>query len=166
MSFKRSQNREKGAVMLEAAYVLPLVVLAGLFLLETVSYSMNSFAANDVLTDVHSQIISDVADVSNSPDGTASGYAVCTENRVVLDTSKSAELTAHVKEALEAKKVTFVSGQPLVASISARPISGFDVYVINFKGTANSLVLPDILEKFLPINVDTIVSIKDSCTSS
>ncbi|WP_178863531.1 hypothetical protein [Thiomicrorhabdus cannonii] len=157
---------QKGLVLLETAYVLPLVVLAGLFVLEVVSYSLNSLAANDVLTDVHTQIIADVADVSSSPDGIASGYAVCTGNKVVLDTSKSGELTTHVKGALEAKGVTFVSGQPLVASISARPISGFDVYVINFKGTANSLVLPDMLEKFLPINVDTIVSIKDTCTSS
>jgi hypothetical protein len=157
---------QQGAVMLEAAYVLPLVLAASLLIIELISYSMNSFVANDVLTDVHTQIISDVADVSNSPDGTASGYAVCTGNKVVLDTSKSAELTTHVKGALEAKGVTFVSGQPLAATITGSEISGFDVYVINFKGTANSLVLPTILEEYLPINVDTIVSIKDTCTSS
>lgn len=159
-------KRQRGLVMFEFAYVLPFFLAVVLFLIASVDYAMNSFAANDVLTDVHSQIISDVADVSNSPDGTASGYAVCTGNKVVLDTSKSAELTTHVKGALEAKGVTFISGQPLAATITGSEISGFDVYVINFKGTANSLVLPTILEDYLPINVDTIVSIKDSCTSS
>lgn len=158
-------KKQRGLVMFEFAYVLPIFLAVVLLLVASVDYALNSFAANDVLTDVHSQIISDVADVSNSADGAASGYAICSSGKVALDTGKSGELTTHVKQALEQKGVTFVSGEPVAATMTSTPIAGFDVYVLNFTGTANSLVLPDMLEKFLPINVDTIVSLKDTCQS-
>lgn len=151
--------------MLETAYVLPIVLGVILFVVETVAFAMNSFAANDVLTDVHTAIIADVQTVSNSADGAATGYAICEAGKVKLDVSKQSQLTEHVKTALEATGVEFVAGQPAQASISLSSVAGFDVYVIGFTGTANSLVLPEMLVQFLPMNVDTIVSIKDSCNS-
>ncbi|MDX1347244.1 MAG: hypothetical protein R3189_03215 [Thiomicrorhabdus chilensis] len=130
---------------------------------------MNSFAANDVLTDVHSAILSEVSDVSNLASGgslsPAPVYAFCSGGKVMLPTGANAVLKAHVQQALEEKGVTFNSEEPISATFTNSTISGFDVYVLNFTGTANSLLLPEMFEVMLPMSVDTIISIKDSCNS-
>ncbi len=155
--------------MLETAYVLPLVLAVTLFIVEVVAFSMNSFAANDVLTDMHSVILSEVSDVSNLASGdtltSAPLYASCSSDQVVLQTGSNALLTAHVKGALELKGISFDVSQPLSASFTSHVVSGFDVYVVNFTGVANSIVLPEFFNVFLPINVDTVISIKDTCVS-
>ncbi|MDG6774897.1 hypothetical protein QCB45_11180 [Thiomicrorhabdus sp. ZW0627] len=155
--------------MLETAYVLPFVLAVILFVVEIVSYAMNSFAANDVLTDVHSSILSEVSDVSNLEPGQSLSYtpiyASCSSGKVVLPTGVNGTLTNHVKTALENKGVTFKAGEPISATISSSSVSGFDVYVIDFKATANSLILPAVFEVMFPMSVDTVISLKDSCTS-
>ncbi|MDG6779048.1 hypothetical protein QCB44_10060 [Thiomicrorhabdus sp. zzn3] len=166
MNRKFNQKREKGAVLLETAYVLPVMIGVILFLIEATSYALNSFAANDVLTDVHAAIVSEVEAVSNKEPGQTVSptpvYVFCDTDKVVMLPDSDAILQAHAKEAMEAKGITFV-GQP-TATISSNIVGGFDVYVINFTGTATPLVLPDMFEQGLPMDVDTIVSIKDSCT--
>jgi len=155
--------------MLETAYVLPVMLAVILFVVEVVAFALNSFAANDVLTDVHSAILSEVSDVSNLASGAslspAPVYASCSGGKVVLPTGANAILKTHVQQALEEKGVVLNSEEPITASFSSSTISGFDVYVINFTATANSLLLPEMFEVMLPMSVDTIISIKDNCTS-
>lgn len=155
--------------MLETAYVLPIMLGVILFVVEIVAFAFNSFAANDVLTDVHSAILSEVSDVSNLASGASLSpspvYASCSGGKVVLPTGASAVLKAHVQQALEEKGVTFNSEEPISATFTNSTISGFDVYVLNFTATANSLLLPEMFEVMLPMSVDTIISIKDNCTS-
>ncbi len=155
--------------MIEAAYVLPVILAVMLFVVEIVSYSMNSFAANDALTSIHSAILSEVSDVSNLAQGDtldpAPLYAKCNgSDQVELIATSNVSMTTLVKGVLEAKGVSFNTSQPISVSISESSISGFKVYVINFTAVANSLVLPDVFEEFLTIDVDTVVSIKDACT--
>ncbi|WP_373020448.1 hypothetical protein [Thiomicrorhabdus sp.] len=161
-------NRQRGAVMLETAYVLPIMLGVILFVVEAVAYAMNSFAANDVLTDVHSAILVEVSEVSNlaagaTPDPSIKYVECGSTGKVALKSTAGAELTTFIKQSLETKGVTFDASQPIAATVTNSTISGFEVYVINFKATANSLVLPSVLEAMLPMSVDTIISIKDSC---
>ncbi len=154
--------------MLETAYVLPVMVGVLLFVVEVVAFSMNSFAANDVLTDVHTAILTEVSAVSNFDSDTDAPispvYAFCDGSNVKLNTGSNPSIANLVETTLATKGIAFLSGHPAIATITPSVVSGFDVYVINFSGVANSLVLPEMLEVFLPINVDTIVSIKDSCS--
>ncbi len=155
--------------MLETAYVLPLVLGVMLFIVEVVAFAMNSFAANDVLTDVHSAILSEVSGVSNlAVNGVLDPpplYASCDGKSVVLPVGENLLLTNHIKSALEVMGVSFNTDYAVTASITVAPVTGFNVYVINFNAVPNSLVLSGALGAFLPINVDTVISIKDSCTS-
>jgi hypothetical protein len=162
--------------MLEVAYVLPIVVFAILLIVEAVAFAMNSFAAYDVLTDVHTAISSEVSDVANfTPTAGASGlsptplYAICDDGQVKLPVGDNTALTAHVKGALKAKGVVFVTSKPSLppsANITVTDLSGFHVYVIKFQAVANSVVMPNFLSVLLPMEVNTIISLKDTCTPS
>ena len=158
---------QHGAVMLETAYVLPLVLGVMLFTVELIAFALNSFAANDVLTDMHTNILSEVSEVSGLDVGAVLGftplYASCVANEVVLPEGDNAAIAKVVKDSLATKNITFSSSHPATATVTKSVISGFNVYVVNFTGVANSLVLPEFFEVLLPINVNTIVSIKDSC---
>ena len=156
--------------MLETAYVLPVMIAVVFFTVEVIGYAMNSFAVNDVLTDVHSTILSEISEVSNLEAGqtldSSIKYASCGSNdKVELPTGVNSSINNIVKTALALKHITFTASDPGVTKITKSVVSGFDVYVVNFSGTANTLVLPDMFSILLPINVDTVISVKDSCES-
>lgn len=164
-------KKQRGAVMLETAYVLPLVLGVILLVAELVIYALNSFAVNDVLTDVHTEIIREVQEVGNLDPGAALGFtpvfASCSEdNKVVLAEDKGPEIANIITSSLSKKNVTFLSSRPATVTIEREEVSEFSVYVITFSGVANALVLPEFLNVLLPISVTTIVSIKSSCTPS
>lgn len=165
--FTPRKKKQQGAVMLETAYVLPIVLAAILFVVEVTSYALNSFAANDVLTDLHTAIISEVEAVSNKEAGQTLSpepiYAFCDGSQVALRPDSATNLKAHIQAAMEAKGVT-IDGTSIAATISKNEVGGFDVYVINFKGTPATRIVPDMFGEMLKIDVDTIISLKDSCT--
>lgn len=157
---------QHGAVMIEMAYVLPLVLGVTLFTGELISYALNSFVVNDVVTSMHTSILSDVSDVSNWSGGGVldTTFAECSgSNKVVLKANANTTISNLVTSALATKNITFLSSSPATIVVTKSVISGFDVYVINFTGATNSLILPEYLEVLLPIRVNTIVSIKESC---
>jgi hypothetical protein len=75
--------KQKGAVLLETAYVLPIMLTAILLTIEAVDYAVNSFSVNDVLYDTRLNLVNDVSVVSNG--GGSSGYASCPSGSVILD---------------------------------------------------------------------------------
>ncbi|WP_321325643.1 hypothetical protein [Thiomicrorhabdus sp.] len=154
--------------MLETAYVLPVMVAVILLTVEVIGYAMNSFAVNDVLTDVHSTILSEVSTVSNLDAGKlldpSIQYASCSsDGKVVLPTGINSSINTIVTTALASRHITFTASDPGVTKITKSVVSGFDVYVVNFSGTANTLVIPNMFSILLPISVDTVISVKDSC---
>ncbi len=153
--------------MLETAYFLPIMIAVILFMVEVVSYAMNSFAANDVLTDIHSAMVAEgeqVAELEEDDTLPASiKYASCNAGKVALPTGSSSSITSIVKTTLASKNITFLGSDPGATHISKSSVSGFDVYVITFSGTANSLVIPNFMSELLPISVNTVISIKDNC---
>lgn len=161
-------DKQRGAVMLEAAYVLPIMLGVLLFVVEVTGYALNSLAANDVLSDVHSTMLNEVAEVSALEAGDTADdvqFASCSSDRVVLPTGSNATIANIVTTALASRNITFDASDPGVANITSSTVDGFDVYVVNFSGTANTLVIPGFMSKLLPINVDTVLSIREDCIS-
>lgn len=161
-----STDKQKGAVMIEAAYVLPLMVGVTLFIVEAVVFAMNSLGINDVLTDVHTSIISEVSEVANA-DSYASlkqqpTFVKCEGGKVTLNTDPS-PINGLVNEYLLKRKISVKSGSGATVA-GPTVISGFDAYVISYKAIlSDTVILPEWASGLLPVNVDTIVSIKDSC---
>ncbi|BBP46654.1 hypothetical protein THMIRHAS_20270 [Thiosulfatimonas sediminis] len=157
--------------MLETAYVLPLLLGVVLFIIETLSYAMNSLIVNDVLTDVHLAIVDEVREISamDNASGFVSDFGVyCDAGSVKLNVGASEAVKALVLNSLEIKGVELLETDPGAVNITNETDSqfGFDHYVIKFNGTANTLTLPTFLNEYLPMNVDTVISIKASCQSS
>lgn len=166
-----SLNRQKGAVMLEAAYVLPLLLGVVLFIIETLSYAMNSLTVNDVLTDAHLAIVDEVQQISALED--ASDYSSvfglsCVDGSVKLPEGTNDTVNTLVLNALTSKGVSLLNSDPGLVTVTNDADSefGFDHYVIRFQGTADSLTLPTFLNELLPMSVDTVISIKASCQTS
>lgn len=163
------RKAQQGAVMLETAYVLPLLVGVILFIVETLSFAMNSLLVNDVLTDVHLKIVDEVQEISALDN--ASGYVgtfglTCDGGKVTLPPGDNETMTTLALDGLNSRGVSMMSTHPGLVNVSIQQDSnnyGFDLYVIRFSGTANALTLPDFLNELLPIDVDTVISIKASC---
>lgn len=154
--------------MLETAYVLPILLGVVLFIIETLSYAMNSLIVNDVLTDVHLAVVDEVQEISALDD--ASGYSsvfglFCDSGLVKLPVGQNETVNTLVLNALAAKGVTLLDSNPGSVTVTSDTDSefGFDHYVIRFSGTANTLTLPTFLNELLPMSVDTFISIKASC---
>ncbi len=151
--------------MLEAAYVLPLVLGVMLFIVEVVAFAMNSFVANDVLTDVHTSILSEVSEVANMTDASTvpvDFYVECSGGRVVFKGTASEKLAINVNAAFDLKGV--IVSNPIASVNTPVDVAGFDVYVLEFSGSVAPVVMPGFLEGLLPINVQTVISIKDTCS--
>ncbi|MBO1923800.1 MULTISPECIES: hypothetical protein [Thiomicrorhabdus] len=166
---KRKES-QKGAVMLETAYVLPVLLGVVLFIVETLSFALNSLLVNDVLTDIHLTIVDEVQEISSLESGESPSssvlYAYCDGGSVRLPVGENESMTALAVSALEAKGVAMLDSNPAKVTVSMQTESGFDLYLIRFTGTADLLVLPNFLNELLPMDVDTVVSIKASCVSS
>ncbi|MBN2646299.1 MAG: hypothetical protein JXR44_00775 [Thiotrichales bacterium] len=162
--------KQQGAMMLETAYVLPILVGVVLFIIETLSYAMNSILVNDVLTDLHLTIIDEVQAVSQLEEGQAVPanvlYAFCDNGTVRIPVGSNDSMLALVQSALEQKRVEMLQSDPGRVTVTAQTESNFDLYLVRFDGTANSLILPGFLNQLLPIQVDTVISIKASCQNN
>lgn len=154
-------KHQRGAVMLEAAYVLPLVLLVVLLMIESVSYALTTYVVSDQVYKLHSQIMAQVGEVAGSGTTTSSTpVAVCVSHKVELQ--NAANMASLVKTgvptAYQAKFTT-----PLSATFSMEVVNDdLDVYVIAVKAA----VTPNVLSGFgisLPININTLVSINESC---
>jgi hypothetical protein len=156
-------KKQQGAVMLETAYVLPLVLTAVLLIVEIIVLALNTFAASDVLYELHSDLVNDVSSVSEN--GTAAGYASCSGGSVVLnkgliENGVTNDVIARFK-LLSSKSESNVTGS---TSVKLTKDSTLDFYVITFTGTAPAVVLPGFFSELLPIKVNAIISVNESCT--
>jgi hypothetical protein len=154
--------------MLETAYVLPILLGVILFIIETLSYAMNSLIVNDVLTDVHLAVVDEVQQISSLDDAStfSSDFGVlCESGSVKIQEGANENITTLVLDALAVKNVVMLDSDPGTVTITNDTDSelGFDHYVVKFTGTANTLTLPTFLNEYLPMTVDTVISIKASC---
>ena len=151
-------KKQEGAVLFETAYLLPILLVVMLLIVEVVNYATTSFAVNDVLSDVHTRISTEVLEVSNNSNNTV--LVECANDKVALKGSVQTTVTSLVVGGLN------IDGLSGTTTMPKTVVSGFDVYVIEFNGAMPSLVIPDFLSSSLPIKVNTIISIRDTCTSA
>ncbi|WP_319380754.1 hypothetical protein [Thiomicrorhabdus sp.] len=161
-------QKQKGAVMIEAAYFLPLLIGVVLFIIEAVGYGLNSFVVNDTITDIHSTISNEVQEVANLEPGETANtlFVSCNSGKVGLKADIESVINTKILADLSLLSVNLTDSHPGQTTITETHDSGFDIYRINFKGEAVPIVLPEFLSGLLIINVDTLVSIKDTCSNS
>jgi len=155
--------------MVEAAYVLPLMVGVILFIVEAIAYAMNSIAVNDVLTDVHSRITTEVIERSSAETAAEASHLTLVncvgsagEGRVTLVSNTIITAVTNLADSYFEPRIEL---KDQVVTVSGPDqVEGFDVYIVKYSATATPVILPEFLSGLLPINVNTVISVKDSCT--
>lgn len=149
--------------MLEAAYMLPLLLIASLLSVEAVSYATDRYTANNVLADLNESILIEAQSMS-SGDSQTSQLVSCTGNRVVPNESTvSSLLKSNIAES-GVGKGALPDGFNL--QYSHNEVAGLMVYVVEVAFESNTIVMPDAMSKSFPVKANTIVTLGFSCTTT
>jgi hypothetical protein len=152
-------KKQNGAAMLETAIVLPFMLTAILLIVEAVDYAINSFAVGDAVNMIHGEVSRDISSVSRN--GKDSHYASCEDGAVTLKRTV-------IKDDVKAKALSRLKSlSPSLdingsASVPEPLLPG--VYIMEFEGEVPMRILPINMSRYFPIKVNTIISVKDSCT--
>jgi len=159
--FTPKLEKQKGAVMLEAAYVLPLVLIVALLSVEAVNYASDRYSANNVLANVNEAILLEAGAVSSgvtdeSPLVTCQGHQVV-PNQTAIQTL----LNTSIKKSQVGGADLMPDGFDL--KWTEQTVSGLLVYVVNISFPSKTLILPEAMAQSFPVKSNTIVTLGFSC---
>lgn len=153
-------EKQRGAVMIEAAYVLPLFLVVSLLSVEAVSYATDRYTANNVLADLNESILIEAQAVS-AGDIQNSQLVSCTANKVIPNESTVSSLLKSNISASSVGKGSLPEGFNLDYTNSN--VAGLLVYVVNISFSSQTIVIPVELAKKFPVKANTIVTLGFSC---
>ena len=148
-----------GAVSIEAAFIIPIVITLLLAIIEVVNYAADRLIATSILADELQLARSHAIAVQNGSDPQPNpAYAECSQNNVVvLNSNFSIKLGEKLKKQFgddgEIKDVKIQVSDPQPGT--------FQTYVVSVSIPARPIILPDIIQ--LPINVTNLVTWDLSC---
>jgi len=147
--------------MLEAAYVLPLVLIVALLSVEAVNYASDRYSANNVLANVNEAILLEAGAVSSGI-ATSSPLVTCQGHQVVPN--ESAVLTL-LNTNMQNSQVGGAGNMPdgFQLDWTQQTVSGLLVYVVNISFPSKTLVLPEAMAQSFPVKSNTIVTLGFSC---
>jgi len=149
-------HRQQGAVMIEAAYVLPIVMVMIMMVIDVIVYSVDRLYANDVMADTYHLVMGEASVVSaDNP----KQNVVCTAGRVELNV---AQVETTITNAFE----SIFDG--LLASSVAIHTESTDgavpeVHVITASFASQSIFLPDSFAQVFPVKAKLILSFDLGC---
>lgn len=159
-----SINKQKGAVMIEAAYVLPLILITILLIFDAVRYTTATFSANSVLWDLHKQIESDK--ISRSKSSTfISSYVSCVSGKVVMNSGENLAIKSMLVNGMGVEGYTINSPVAKVAEITnlSDEVGALKLYSVEFTGVLNSIIVPDAFMQKFPFKIYDLISMNQDC---
>lgn len=150
-------NKQRGAIMIEAAYVLPFMLLVVLLQIEAVNYASDRLFANNIMNDMNQLVMSHANQTSTS--GEDVGFTICNaDGRVeVLDTQAEAALRSNFE--------TAIGVDPDAMEIVYKPsvTNGVTSFVVEVSVPSSTIVLPEAFATSFPIKTNMLLSIDLSC---
>lgn len=144
----------KGAVSVEAAFIIPVIITLLLAIIEVVNYAADRLVATNILADELQLARTAAMAIQADANLNQNTYALCSANVVTLrESSFSSELNA--------KLGSQFAGSTVTTNIENFANLSFQTYVVNVSITARPILLPDLIQ--LPINVTNIVTWDLSC---
>lgn len=154
-------EKQKGAVMLEAAYVLPLVLIVALLSVEAVNYASDCYSANDVLANVNEAVLLEASAVSSGVTNN-SPLVNCQDHKVVPNQAAiQTLLNTNIQNSQVGGAGNIPDGFDL--NWTEQTVSGLLVYVVNISFPSKTLVLPEAMAQSFPVKSNTIVTLGFSC---
>ena len=149
-----SNVKHKGAVSIEAAFIIPIVITLLLAIIEVVNYAADRLIATSIVADELQLARNAAIAVQNDSNLNQNTYAQCSNNIVVLrDSAFSDELRSKLNAQF--------SNPAANIHITQSSNGSFQTYVVSVSIPARPIILPDIIQ--LPINVTNLVTWDLSC---
>lgn len=150
-------NKQRGAIMIEAAYVLPFMFLAILLQIEAVNYASDRLFANNIMSDMNQLVMSHANQTSTS--GEDVGFTICNaDGRVEV-------LAAQAESALRANFEAAIGVDPNAMDIVYKPTvtNGVTSFVVEVSVPSSTIVLPEAFATSFPLKTNMLLSIDLSC---
>ena len=151
-----SIEKQRGAVLLEAAYILPLMLAMALFILDVVVYSADRLSANNVMADTYRLVMGQ----ANSIVPGESGKNVnCVANLVQLNTS---EVEKTIRGNMASLFKDLSSSDVTIKTTTQSGVTP-QVYIVNASFPSQTIFLPDTLAQTFPVKSQLILSFDLGC---
>lgn len=147
--------------MLEAAYVLPLMLIVALLSVEAVNYASDRYSANNVLANVNEAVLLEASAVSAGVT-TNSPLVTCQGNQIVPN---EAAVQTLLNTNIQNSQVGGAGSMPdgFQLNWTQETVSGLLVYIVDISFPSKTLLLPEAMAKSFPVKSNTIVTLGFSC---
>lgn len=159
-SFYKSRTKQDGAIMMEAAYVLPIMLLMILLVVETVNYASDRLYANNIMTDMTRLITDQANDEAMRPGNQSHRFVSCSSESVVVNESEAA---TGLQELFAISIGNGTVPEGLEMTYEAKQTQGVTTYVVKVSIPSQTLFLPSYIAQSFPIKTNMLVSIDLSC---
>lgn len=149
-------KKQNGAVLLEAAYILPLMLAMALFILDVVVYSSDRLSANNVMADTYRLVMGQANSIAPGDNGK---NVTCTANLVQLNTS---EVEKTIRNNMASLFADLSSGDVTVSTSTEAGVTP-QVYIVNASFPSQTIFLPDTLAQSFPVKSQLILSFDLGC---
>lgn len=116
-------KHQKGAVMLEAAYVLPLVIMAMLAIVDAVNYAMDAIETTNVVQTAYDAVMEEAGSQANQPTVTFA-FVSCQNGKVDLKASAVQSYLANAVSTLLGKTLA-PTDKVTVTKWTASPVNSY-----------------------------------------
>lgn len=144
--------------MIEAAYVLPVMMVVVLLIVDVVVYASDRLYANDVMADAYHLFMAEAAALSSDPTLTVSNVQ-CSDGHVSLN---EAEAKTTVANAFTSIFPGFNSENLTISVVSSTGIVP-QVFVMDVSFTSQTIFLPEAFAKSFPVKAKLILSFDLGC---
>ena len=146
-------RRQRGSVMIEAAYVLPLLIMLFTAIFEGYSYSVTGIAVSNTISSYQQAALEEASYISGDP-SVATNYVSCSSNVVDIEDAFKNELISDITSAY--------GFTPAVSVSSASLNSTFTSYTVTVTGEIPASVLSG-LGVTLNLDIQSVFALRSSC---
>jgi hypothetical protein len=167
-------KHQKGAVMLETVYVLPIMVLTILMIVEMVNYASDTLVWNENMNNLYQRVMTDANQGSSSPFKSSTGMLTCSEGTVTATQNASDLMRNQLFDWLQSRYKLTGSTPPITAAditVQFNQVNndvGQGYYVVQADYPVQTLLLPELKDIFSNFRVTgtSIYDINFSCQAS
>lgn len=159
MDMQRPLNmgRQGGFSVIEAAYVLPLMLIVILALVEAVNYASDRYYLNNTLTDFYTVVMTHAQAQASDPNY-SSQIVRCDSGRVQVNENEASELLRQM-----VLRVTSARSDTLEIVAQKQTLMGIDTYVVDVSMPMQTRFLPSGFAQSFPLRAKLIISFALSC---
>ncbi len=158
-----NDHKQSGAIMLEAAYVLPLVILVVLMIVESVNYSLDSLKLNNVMDNGYQVVMIQAQQLNSDPTKTLSTVKCSGGSGSLIGMDESGFKTWLTNAVAMSVGKNGVAPSGLTISIVLQTVGGILTYVVKMSYPSQTIFLPTAMMQHFPVKTQGLFSFNLTC---